>query len=272
MSTSRPSIAEVRAVSQAGVLERRSAEHWAGRLYMRTLSGWVTRWVVSTRALERVTPDQLTLLMIVVGLAAGGVVALWPGWWAALVAFVLIQGYLLLDCVDGEVARWRRTTSARGVYLDRLGHHVVESALVVGLGFRAAGGFVERVVGASGGPEASGWMVLGALAALLVVLGKLESDLVVLARASAGLPAAPEADATSSVSTVRSLRRIFAVVPLHRLIGAVELTLLLLIAATIDAVRGDLLATQVLLAATAAVALLVAVGHPVTILTSRRLQ
>ncbi len=278
MSTSRPSIAEVRAVSQAGVLQRRSSEHWAGRLYMRTLSGWVTRWVVSTRALDRVTPDHLTLLMIVVGLIGAGVVALWPGWWPALVAFVLIQGYLLLDCVDGEVARWRRTTSARGVYLDRLGHHVVESALVVGLGFRAAGGFIERVVGASGaaggfagGFDASGWMVLGALAALLVVIGKLESDLVVVARATAGLPAAPEADATSSVSTVRSLRRVFAVLPLHRLIGAIELTLLLLVAATVDAVRGDVLATQVLLTATAAVALLVAVGHPVTILTSRRL-
>ncbi len=291
MSTSRPSIAEVRAVSQAGVLQRRSSEHWAGRLYMRTLSGWVTRWVVATRGLDRVTPDHLTLLMIVVGLAGAGVVALWPGWWPALVAFVLIQLYLLLDCVDGEVARWRRTTSARGVYLDRLGHHVVESALVVGLGFRAAGGFLERVVGAaasaagssgagsSGGlfggfagtTGASGWMVLGALAALLVVIGKLESDLVVVARATAGLPSAPEADPTSRVSTVRSLRRVFAVLPLHRLIGAIELTLLLLVAATVDAVRGDALATQVLLTATAAVALLVAVGHPVTILTSRRL-
>ena len=67
MSTSRPSLAEVRAVAQAGVIERRSAEHWAGRLYMRGVSGHVTRWVVSTRALDRITPDQLTVLMIVAG-------------------------------------------------------------------------------------------------------------------------------------------------------------------------------------------------------------
>ncbi|MFP4634623.1 MAG: CDP-alcohol phosphatidyltransferase family protein, partial [Nitriliruptoraceae bacterium] len=95
---------------------------------------------------------------------------------------------------------------------------------------------------------------------------------VVVARSTAGLAPAPEADATSSVGSVRRLRRVFALLPLHRLIGAVELSLLLIVAAVVDAVRGDVLATQVLLAAVGAVALLVAVGHPITILTSRRLR
>ncbi len=256
--STRPSLAEVRRVAQAGVLERRSAEHWAGRLYMRGLSGHVTRWLVPMR----VTPDALTLLMIAVGLAAA-VAAAWPAVLAAVAVVVLVQLYLLLDCVDGEVARMRATTSAAGVYLDRLGHHVVEAALVLGLGVRAAGG---------PSTTPSWWLVAGAVAALLVVVGKLESDLVVVARTTAGLAPAPEADATSSVGSVRRLRRMFAYVPLHRLIGAVELSLLLLVAAVIDAVRGDVLATQALLAATAAVALLVAVGHPLTILTSRRLR
>ena len=256
--STRPSLAEVRQVGQAGVLERRSAEHWAGRLYMRALSGHVTRWLVPLP----VSPDALTLAMIAVGLAAA-VAAAWPLLATALAVVVFVQVYLLLDCVDGEVARMRATTSAAGVYLDRLGHHVVEAALVVALGVRAAGG---------PSTEPSWWVALGAFAGLLVVLGKLESDLVVVARTTARLEPAPEADATSSVGTVRRLRRVFAYLPLHRLIGAVELSLLLLVAAVIDAVRGDVLATQVLLAATAAVALLVAVGHPVTILTSRRLK
>lgn len=258
MSTSRPSIAELRAVSQAGVIERRSAEHWAGRLYMRTLSGHVTRLLVTTR----VTPNPLTFAMIVVGLIAAVIVAV-PGPWSAVVAAVLIQVYLLLDCVDGEVARWKRLTSAAGVYLDRLGHHVVESALVVALGFRAAGGFSTTP---------SWWPVLGGIAALVVVLGKLESDLVVVARAGAGLPVGQETDPQSAVGSVRTLRRLFAVVPVHRLVGAVELSLLLVLAAVVDGVRGDLLGTQVLLVATAAVSLLVAVGHPVTILTSQKLR
>jgi phosphatidylglycerophosphate synthase len=259
MSSSRPSIAELRQVTQPGsIMGRRSGEHWAGRLYMRRLSPYVTRLLVGAP----VTPDALTILMIVIGLAAAGAVAV-PGVWTAHLAAVLVQGYLLLDCVDGEVARWRRTTSAAGVYLDRLGHHVVEAALVLGLGGRAGGGPTT---------PANWWIVAGAVGALLVVIGKLESDLVTVARATAGLRTDAQTDPTSSVASVRGLRRLFAVVPVHRLVGAVELSLLLLVAATVDTTRGDAAGSRVLLVATAAVAAVVALGHPVTILTSRRLR
>jgi phosphatidylglycerophosphate synthase len=259
MSSSRPSIAELRAVSQpASVVGRRSAEHWAGRLYMRDVSIHVTRRLIATR----VTPDSLTLLMIVVGLFAAGIVTV-PTLWAAVLAAVLVQVYLLLDCVDGELARWRRTTSAAGVYLDRLGHHVVEAALVLGLGFRAAGGIT---------PTPTWWVTLGAVSALLVVIGKLESDLVTVARAGSGLPTEVETDPTSSVAQVRRLRRVIAVIPVHRLIGAVELALLLIVAAVVDLVSGGLLGTRVLLGATTVVAFVVALGHPITILTSQRLR
>lgn len=259
MPTSPPSLAELRAVVQpAGVVGRRSAEHWAGRLYMRRVSLHVTRRLVTVP----VTAHQLTAAMIVVGVAAAGVVAV-PGVLAAVVAALLVQLYLLLDCVDGEVARWRRTTGAAGVYLDRLGHHVVEGALLVGLGVRAAGGVSS---------EPSWWVVLGALTALVVVIGKLESDLVVVARAGAGLPGRDDADPTSKVGSVRRLRRVVALVPLHRLVGAIELTLLLVVAAVVDTLVGDLVGTRGLLVATAGVAAVVAVGHPITILTSDRLR
>ena len=285
MSTSRrPSLAEVRATTQTDVLRRRSDEHWAGRLYMRDVSARVTRWVVSTRALDRVTPNALTVLMLLVGLVAAAVLALSPRWSTALVAAVLIQVYLLLDCVDGEVARWRQATSAHGVYLDRLGHHVVESALVVGLGFRAAGGLWERGLGEGGWLRpwegasavvqfgASWWMVLGGLAALLVVIGKLESDLVVVARVGAGLKPKVERDPRSANEAIRSLRSLFTVLPLHRAIGAVELSLLVLAAAVTDRLTGGLFATQALLLFVAAIAAMVAVGHALTVLTSRRLR
>lgn len=261
MSSARPSIAELRAVCQPGsLLERRSGEHWAGRLYMRRLSLHVTRWLVGTRA----TPNALTLLMIVVGLVAAVAIAV-PGIVTALVAVVLIQGYLLLDCVDGEVARWKRVSSAAGVYLDRLGHHVVEAAVVVGLGVRAAGG-------PSTAP--SWWVVLGAVAALLVVLGKLETDLVTVARVGAGLPSGQgeEADHRSRVTSVRRLRRVFDLLPVHRVIGAIELSLLVLAVAVVDAVLATVVGTQALLVVVAATALLVAVGHPVTIVSSDRLR
>lgn len=255
----RPPIGELRAVAHPpGLLERRSGEHWAGRRYMRRLSLHVTRMLAPTR----VTPNGVTLAMIVVG-AVGAIALAWPTWWHALVAVLAVQIYLLLDCVDGELARWRRTTSAAGVYLDRLGHHVVEAALLVALGFRAAGG---------PGATWSGWHVLGALAAVVAVIGKVESDLVIVARSGAGLPARDGASAASRHSGVRRARGLVARMPVHRMIGAVELSLVVGGAAIIDVAAGGPVATRLVVVAAAVIGAVVAVGHPVTILTSERLR
>lgn len=258
MSSSKPPLDELRGIAQpVGLLDRRSAEHWAGRLYMRRLSLRCTRHLVGTR----VTPNSLTLAMVVVGLGAAVAAAL-PGVLWALAAAVLVQVYLLLDCVDGEVARWRAATSAAGVYLDRLGHQVVEAALVIGIGVRASGWPLQP----------TWWLILGAVGALLVMLARLEGDLIIVARAESGMPVTVETDPTSRVGTVRRLRRILARVPLHRLVGAIELSLLLVVAAAVDALWAEPVASRSLVVLVAGVSAVVAVGHPVTILTSGRLR
>lgn len=250
----RPSLDEVRARAHPpGLLDRYSGEHWAGRLYMRDVSLRVTRRIVDAP----VSPNQLTVAMIVVGVAAAAVVVV-PGVAAAVAAAALIQAYLLLDCVDGELARWRRTTSNQGVYLDRLGHYTVEAALGVGLGLRAGG---------------LGWegLAIGATAALGIVFGKLESDLVEVARG----PETPQVSDTGEASLsrlplLRTLRGWVAMFPFHRLVGAVELSLAIAVVAVVDAmVTVDL--TAMLALVVVGIAWFVALLHPVTILTSRRL-
>ena len=63
----KPSVAELRpVVHPPGVKDRRSGEHWAGRLYMREISLRIDRHLVNTR----VTPNQLTYLMTVFGVLA----------------------------------------------------------------------------------------------------------------------------------------------------------------------------------------------------------
>jgi phosphatidylglycerophosphate synthase len=258
MSSSPPSIADLRAVCQPpAVVGRRSAEHWAGRLYMRRLSLHVTRRVLALP----ITPNGWTVVMIVVGVAGAAVLAV-PGVGTALAAALAVQVYLLLDCVDGEVARWRRTTSAAGVYLDRLGHYTVEAALLIGLGVRV-----------DGGPGSfDGATILGLVAAVLALLSKAETDLVTVARATNGLPVDREVDATSRVSTLRDLRRLFAAVPVHRILGAVELSLLAVVAAIADAATASTAGSRTLLVVAVAVGVIVALGHPVMILTSQRLR
>jgi phosphatidylglycerophosphate synthase len=253
---SRPSIAELRTVCHPdGLLDRRSGEHWAGRWYMRRISLHVTRALFDAP----VSPNQLTLLMLGCGVAAGVALVL-PGLAGAVLSALLVQLYLLLDCSDGELARARAQTSVTGVYLDRVGHYLAEAALLVGAGFRAAGG------------NPDGWAVAGCLAALGAVLIKAETDLVDVARARAGLPTATEAAVVPRSSGVATLRRVAASVRLHRIIGAVEASLILLAAGLVDALTGEMFATRAVVAAFALVAGAQVVGHLVSVLASSRLR
>ncbi|HEY7361801.1 MAG TPA: CDP-alcohol phosphatidyltransferase family protein, partial [Streptosporangiaceae bacterium] len=67
-------------------------------------------------------------------------------------------------------------------------------------------------------------------------------------------------------------RRLAAAFKLHRIIHAVELSILILIAAIIDAVAGTLTATRVLLLACLVIAALLVVAHLAAIVASRRLK
>jgi phosphatidylglycerophosphate synthase len=254
-----PSLAELRAAGQPqAVIDRLNDEHWAGRLYMRKVSPAAT-WLFARLGWS---PNAVTVAFIVCGVAAGAVIAV-GGLASAVAGAVLIQAYLLLDCSDGELARWTRRTSASGVYLDGVGHYLGEAALLVGLGVRAQGELT-----------ASGrYLSAGLAAALLAVLVKAETDNVVVARAKAGLPAA-HADAALAPRSggLAVTRRLAGLLRVHRITHAVELSLLILAAAVADQLRGGLLATRVLLLACLAVSALMVAAHLVAILASRRLS
>ena len=84
---------------------------------MRRLSPYLTRLLLRTP----ITPDGVTWLMILAGLAAAAALTI-PGLPGAILAVALIQLQILLDCSDGELARWLERKSPVGVYLDRIGH------------------------------------------------------------------------------------------------------------------------------------------------------
>jgi phosphatidylglycerophosphate synthase len=259
-ASSTPSIAELRAATQPeSLFARNSGEHWAGRLYVRRFSPYLTRRLLRTS----VTPNAVTWAMILVGLAAAAVLTL-PGVLAALAAALLIQAQILLDCVDGELARWRRQFSPAGIYLDRLAHFLTETALPIALGIRADGGW----------DEIGGYTTLGLLAAVLALLVRMEIVLVHVARAEAGKPPYADTAATSAprASPLRRLRRALGVFPFFRAFVAIEATLLALAAALLDLALGDLEATRALVVALVPVAALTALGRLFAILSSERLR
>jgi phosphatidylglycerophosphate synthase len=254
-----PSLAELREKGQPpAVLARLNDEHWLGRVYGRKLSPYAT-WAFARLGWS---PNAVTAAFIVCGVAAGVVIA-FGGLATAIAGALLIQLYLIFDCSDGELARWSNRKSAAGVYLDGVGHYLGEGALLAGLGFRAQGQLTT----------AGSYVTAGLAAALLAMIVKAETDNVVVARAKAGLPAGhgDEALAPAGAGLARA-RKLASVLRVHRITQAVELSLLILIAAVADAVRGDLLATRVLVLACLVVSGLMVLAHLIAIMASGRLR
>lgn len=86
----------------------------------------------------RLTPNQVTVASVLVGLAAAGCFA--TGDRALLLAgAVLLQLSLVVDCVDGDVARYTRSFSATGAWLDASTDRLKEFACYGGLAWGAGG-------------------------------------------------------------------------------------------------------------------------------------
>lgn len=260
---SRPTIAQLRDVCQPpAVRGRRNSEHWVADAYLRRLSPYLTRLLLRTP----ITANGVTWLMVATG-AAAAFALLIPGLPGAFLAAILGQLQMLWDCSDGEVARWRQTTSPKGVFIDRVGHYTAEGLIPIALGMRAAG-FPDP------GWLASPWPFVGALLAVMVLYNKALNDMVHVSRAYNNLPRLEEkADvAAPSSSRLRRLRAMARFFPFHRAYHSVELTLLALVAAIGDAIVGDLAVTRVLVAFLALFGVVTIVGHLASILSSSRLR
>ena len=227
---------------------------------MREISLRVDRYLVNTR----VTPNQLTYLMTVCGVLAAPALLV-PGVAGAVLGAVMVQLYLLLDCVDGELARWKKQYSLAGVYLDRVGAYLTDAAVLVGFGLRAAdlwgSGRIDWL-----------WAFLGTLAALGAILIKAETDLVGVARHQGGLPPVKEAASEPRSSGLALARKAAAALKFHRLILGIEASLLIVVLAIVDTVRGDLFFSRLGVAVLAGIALLQTLLHLVSVLVSSRLK
>jgi phosphatidylglycerophosphate synthase len=243
-----PSIAELRAETQPDwLLARPGAEHWAGRLYMRRLSPYLTRLVLPTP----LPANGVTALMIPAGLL-GALSFTFAGIWTAVLGVLLVQLQLLLDCSDGEVARWRKQFSPIGVYLDQLAHYSTEAAIPAALGVRADGGW----------DSIGGWTALGLLASVLILFLKSETHLVQYALQRSDRQSAAPQDEPATPRLLPSVR------PFQ----AVEASLLALAAAVVDAFADGLDGTRILVVALAAAAAVAVFGHLAAILASGRLK
>lgn len=99
-------------------------------------------WVLFQR---RITPNQVSLVQIAVGVLGCLVIFLWPGSMGFLIGVFLLHFAYVLDCVDGELARATHQQSIPGVFLDKYAHAITMQAIFVATGVHMAAGMSNGV-------------------------------------------------------------------------------------------------------------------------------
>jgi phosphatidylglycerophosphate synthase len=139
--------------------DRPAADSYLAALLDRPMSRPVTRRLLRTR----LTPAQVTALGMAIGLL-GAMGLATASYWERLLGVLLLVASLVLDCVDGDLARARLTEASAGARLDLIGDYLVNLGVFAAL---AVGLYREGL------PPGGGWaalaLVTGVGAAMAVV-------------------------------------------------------------------------------------------------------
>jgi hypothetical protein len=83
------------------------------------------------------TPNQITVTSLILALVVSGFFA--TGWWPLMIVGAIgVQVSIIIDCADGEVARYTGVSSQFGAWLDAATDRIKEYALYAGLAFGAS--------------------------------------------------------------------------------------------------------------------------------------
>lgn len=100
------------------------------KYFMRHISVYITWLLLHTK----ITANQVTIFQIVPGIISALFFAVGKIEYS-LFGLLFWQISYLFDFVDGEIARYRKNTTIKGVYLDLVAHKVIESVIWLGLGW-----------------------------------------------------------------------------------------------------------------------------------------
>jgi phosphatidylglycerophosphate synthase len=135
---------------------------WYSKIFYRNISIYLTKLLLHTS----ITANHVTLFTIVLGLAAG-ILFSFGTYLHILAGALLLQLWLILDCVDGEIARYRGSAGICGKYVESLDHYITEPFTVVCVGY----GLYMLL-------DAISIFVLGVLVALLMVWSSSSANLI----------------------------------------------------------------------------------------------
>jgi phosphatidylglycerophosphate synthase len=131
------SIHEMRDVCQEKVTDAQGRQRWRGAWWNVRFSRHVSIYLTALFVRLNVTANEVTGAMLVVGFLSflGALPHVFYLNLASLGFFLLFN---ILDCCDGEVARWTRRCSQAGVYLDYTAHVLCNCPLLAAPAFHCA--------------------------------------------------------------------------------------------------------------------------------------
>ncbi len=130
-------------------------------LWNRLVARPIAALVLAPLQHTRISPNQVTLASLVVFAGAAALMAFLPGHRGLLLAVAVLEFSYVLDCVDGQLARLRGTSTPVGAHLDFLMDELKAFLLVAAAGVRLWQG-----AGTNAGGES--WLLEG-LAALVAI-------------------------------------------------------------------------------------------------------
>lgn len=121
---------EVTTASGSGWQQRlRSSSRGDDGAFSRAVVRPVSRRVTAVGLRLDWRPNVVTFVSFALGLIAA-LLVLFDTWWAFAAAAVLLQLSLVVDCVDGEIARFTRSYSKLGAWLDGVSDRIKEFAVI----------------------------------------------------------------------------------------------------------------------------------------------
>ena len=131
----------------------KAADGFFTTYFVSTYSKYIARWC----AHRGLTPNQVTTVSVLIGFVAAAAFATGERW-GLIAGAVLLQIAFTTDCIDGQLARYTRTFSKLGAWLDSVFDRTKEYAVFAGLAIGYAASHADDV-----------WALAGAALTLQIV-------------------------------------------------------------------------------------------------------
>jgi len=121
-------------ISSESVNMKKNYIKYDDELYARLVTRRISSVFTKLMLIMPLSANQITIFDIFLGLLAAVFFA-FGNYYLSISGALMLQLWYVFDCVDGEVARAKYQMSPGGVFLDYIGHDLVQPAVFVGIGF-----------------------------------------------------------------------------------------------------------------------------------------